>query len=89
MAEYPAVVDAAAVAVDHRTGLGAAAPGRHLQGIDADFGADVIGDRPAHDSTAEHIEHGAAVDLPGAGPMLGHVGALQAVRAVGVEAPLH
>ena len=34
MPEYPTRVDAAAVAVDHRSGFGSATPGRHLQSVD-------------------------------------------------------
>jgi len=74
--------------VHDRAGLGPAPPGRHLQGVDGEFGADVVGDRPAHDGAAEHVEHGAAVDLPGPGWMLGDVGAPQSVRAIGEETAL-
>ena len=46
-------------------GCGLAAPGGHLQGVDDQLGAHVVGDRPAHDAAGEHVEDGAAVDLPG------------------------
>jgi hypothetical protein len=49
-------------------------------------GADVVGDRPAHDRAAKYVEHGAAVDLPGAGGVLGDAGAPEPVRTVGDEA---
>jgi hypothetical protein len=61
----------------------------NLQGVDDQFGADVIGDRPAHHRAAEHIEHGAAVDLAGAGRMFCHVSAPQPVRSVGDKPALH
>jgi hypothetical protein len=49
----------------------------------------VVGDRPAHDPSAEHVEDRAAVDLPGPGGVLGDVGAPQPVRPIGDELALH
>ena len=58
-----------------------------VQGVDDEFGADVVGDGPAHDLAAEHVEHRGAVDLAFTGRVLG-VGALQPVRPVGDEPAL-
>ena len=52
----------AAVRVDDRARAGAALPARHLQGVDDELGADVVGDRPADDPSGEHVDDGAAVD---------------------------
>jgi hypothetical protein len=76
---------AAAVGMQDGSGFGAAAPDRHLQGVDDQFGAHVIGDRPAHDAAVEHIQHRAAVHRAGAGGVLGDVGAPQSVGRVGDE----
>ncbi len=38
-----------------------APPDRHLDGVDNELGADVIGDRPADGSSAERVEDLAAV----------------------------
>lgn len=80
---------AAPVGVDHGPGLRAAPPDRHLQGVDDQFGAHVVRDRPAHDFAGEHVEHRGAVDLACPGGVLGDVGALQQVRAGGDELALH
>ena len=73
----------------HGPGRGPAAPDRHLQGIDDQLGAHVIGDRPAHHLPGEHVEHRRAVDLPGPGGVLGDVGAPQQIRPSGHEPSLH
>ncbi|MDP9821157.1 hypothetical protein J2S59_000966 [Nocardioides massiliensis] len=70
-------------------GFWTASPGGHLQGVDDQLGAHVVGDRPAHHLPGEHIEHRAAVDLPGSGGALGDVGAPQQVRSSGRELALH
>jgi hypothetical protein len=56
------------------TGFRAAAPAGHLQGVDDQLGAHVVGDRPAHDGAAEDVEDGGAVDLALSGGVLGDVG---------------
>jgi hypothetical protein len=47
---------AAAVAVQHAAGRGPAAPAGHLQGVDDQLRAHVVGDRPAHDGAAEDVQ---------------------------------
>jgi len=54
-------------------------------GVDDEFGADVVRDRPAHDSPGPDVDHGGAVDLPLGGGVFGDVGAPEPVRAVGDE----
>ena len=48
--------------------LWSASPGGHLEGVNDELGAHVIGDRPAHDRRAEDVQDGAAVHLP---PLVG------------------
>lgn len=86
--ENPTRVDAAPVAVDDRPGLGPAAPGGNLEGVDNRLGPNVIGDRPADDAAAEHAEDRTAVDLALPRRVLGHVSDPEPVRAVGHELPL-
>ena len=68
---------------------GPAAPAGHLEGVDDQFGAHVVGDRPADDDPAEDVEHGGAVDLALAGGVFGNVGDPQSIRCVGDEPALH
>lgn len=72
-----------------RTDLWSASPGGHLEGVDDELGAHVIGDRPAHDRSAEDVQDGAAVHLPLTGGVLGDVGAPQPVRGISGEPALH
>ena len=62
-----------------------ASPARHLEGVDDELGADVIGDRPAHDASVERVEHDREIDVAVDGWVLGDVHHPQPVRAVGVE----
>jgi hypothetical protein len=61
------------------------APDRHLESVDDEFGTDVIGDRPAHNSSGVRVEHDRAIELAGVGAVFGHVHDPQPVRSVGVE----
>ena len=78
-----------AVAVDDGAGGWPAAPAGHLQGVDDQLGAHVVGNRPADHGAAEDVEHRGAVDLALAGGVLGDVGDPQPVGALGDEAALH
>jgi hypothetical protein len=49
----------------------------------------VVGDRPAHDHPAEHVEHGGAVGPAVSGGVLGDVDDPQPVGGVGDEPALH
>ena len=62
---------------------------RHLQGIDDQVGARVVGDRPAHNHPRIPIQHRAAVHRGCAGAVFGDVGDPQRVRTVGDEPTLH
>jgi len=70
-------------------GRGGGVPAGHLQGVDDELAAEVVGDGPAHDHAGPHVQDRAAVDLPLTGGVLGDVGAPQPVRAVGGELALH
>lgn len=85
--EHPGRVLRAPVGVDDGA-IRAALPAGHLQGIDDQFGADVVGDRPAHDLATERVDDRAAVDPAVRRAMLGDVGEPDPVRRVGAELPL-
>ena len=78
-----------AVAVNHGAGRGSAAPAGHLQGVDDQLGAQVVGDRPPDNGAAEDVEDRGAVDLALGGGVFGDVGDPQPVGCVGEEAALH
>ena len=65
------------------------APCRHLQGVDHQLGADVIGDGPAHDPAAPSVEDDGYVDLALGGGVLGYVADPQPVRALDAELAVH
>ena len=67
----------------------AAPPAGHLQGIDDQFGAQVVGDGPADHAATEHVQHGRQIDPALVGGVLGDVSDPEPVRAVGMELPLH
>jgi hypothetical protein len=48
---------------DALTAAEAAPPQRHLEGVDDELRADVVGDRPAHDASAPGVEDDGQVDL--------------------------
>lgn len=53
--------------VDALVGGRAPAPEGHLEGVDDELGAHVVGDRPAHDAAAPGVEDDGQVDLALAG----------------------
>jgi len=57
-------------------------------GVDDEFGADVVRDGPADDPPGPDIDDRGAVDLPFAGGVFGDVGAPQPVRAGRGELPV-
>ena len=61
----------------------------HAEGIEHEFGAQVPGHRPAHDSAAEHVEDDGQVQESRQGRHVGDVSHPQPVRGVGVELTLH
>jgi hypothetical protein len=75
------------VGVVHGPGGGFAAPDGHVQRVDDQFGAQVVGDRPADHEAAERVDHDRQVDLAVGGGVFGDVGAPQPVGLVGVEQP--
>jgi len=79
----------ALVAMTDRARRRSPSPTRHLQGIDDQVGARVVGDRPAHNHPRIHIQHRAAVHRAFAGAVFGDVGDPQRVRTVGDEPTLH
>ena len=78
------------VRVRHRRPLGRpAAPQRHLQRVDDELAAYVIGDRPTDDPAAPGVEHDGQVALALRGGVLGDVHDPQPVRSLGVEPAAH
>jgi len=89
-ASSPGCVLAAVIGVQHGTaGCWFAAPAGHVQGIDDEFGAQVIGDGPAHHPAGVHIQHYGAIQPALAGVVLGDVGHPQPVRPVRGELAVH
>ena len=81
---------AAVVGVADGPALGRpASPDRHLQGVDHELGADVVGDRPCDDPAAPGVQDHGQVDLATGPGVLGHVADPELVRAVHVEPPVH
>ena len=60
----------------------AAPPDGHLQGVDDELGADVIGDRPADHPPAPGVDHDGQIDLAVGGGMFGDVAHPQPVGSV-------
>lgn len=85
--EQPRGVLRAAVGVDDRAGLWAALPADHLEGVDEELGADVVGDGPADDPSGERVDDGAAVNPAVGGAVLGDVGEPDPVGSLGAERP--
>lgn len=78
------------VGVGDGAALGRAAPPEgHLDGVDDELGADVVGDGPPDDAAAERVEHDGQVHLALAGRVLGDVHHPQPVRSGRVEGPVH
>src|SRR5581483_6788217 len=65
-----------------------ALPEGHLQGVEGEVGAEVVGDLPAHDPPGEGVDDVGHEDEPGPGPHVGQVGDPQPVRRRRVEVPL-
>ena len=65
------------------------APGGHLQGVDDQLGADVIGNGPADDAAAPCVEDDGDVHLALGRGVLGDVADPQAVRALDGELAVH
>ena len=76
------------VAVVHQPGLGAAAMDRHLQRVDDELGAHVLGQLPADDQPGAQVLHGDQVAAALPGLQVGQVRAPQHVGRVGPEAAL-
>jgi hypothetical protein len=70
---------------DGLPGRWSASPAGHVQGVDDQLGAQVVGDGPAHHPAGEHVEHDCAVHPALAGAVLGHVGDPQRIRTVRAE----
>ncbi len=73
---------------DRLTGRWPAPPDGHLEGVDDELRAHVIGDRPAHDPAAERVEDDGQVGLAVLGRVLGDIHHPQAIRLGGIEGPL-
>jgi hypothetical protein len=80
---------AAPVAVVHQPGIGAAVPDRHFERFDDEFGAHVLGHRPAHAAAAEGVDDDREVGLARPGGDLGEIGHPEPVRRGGREVAAH
>ena len=61
---------------------------RHVQRVEDQFGAQMVGHRPPHHPAAEHIEYDGQVQESRRGRDVGDVGHPQSVRGLGHEATL-
>ena len=75
----------AVVRMQHCPGGRLAPPAGHVQGVEDQLGAQVIGYRPAHDPAGPYVQDDGAVQPALDGAVLGDVGDPQLVRAVGAE----
>ena len=75
--------------MNHGSGLWSASPPGHLERVDDDLGSDPVRDRPAHDPSAEGVDHRGAVDPPVFRAMLRDVAEPEPVRLVRAELSLH
>jgi len=57
--------------------------------FDDELGAEMVGDRPVHDSPGVHVQDSSAIHPPFGSAVLGDVGEPQPVGPVGVEPSLH
>ena len=73
---------------DGLAGGWAPSPDGHLEGVDDELGAHVIGDRPAHHAPGEGVEDHGQVGLAVLGRVLGDVHHPEAVGLGGIEGPL-
>lgn len=74
--------------MDHSPG-GLASPASHVDRVDDELGAQMIGDRPADASAREHVDHGRAVDPSLARSMLRDVSHSELVRGIRGEDSFH
>jgi hypothetical protein len=66
-----------------------AIPDRHLQCVDDQFGAQVVGHRPAHDAAGEDIQHHRQIQPPLTCGHIGDVGGPHPVRRRSGEVAVH
>jgi hypothetical protein len=80
---------AAVIGVVHQARRGVALADGHVQGVQDQFGAQMVGHRPAHDPAGEAVQHHRQVQPALVGALLGDVGHPQPVRPWRREVPLH
>lgn len=76
---------ASLVAVMDRTGARPAVPDRHLERVDDQLGAQVLGDRPSDDLSGEHVQDDGEVEPALAGGHVGDLGGPGPVRCGAVK----
>jgi len=76
------------VGVVNRARRWTAVPDRHLQRVDDQLRAHVLGHRPPDDAAAEAVQHDRQVEPALAGAVPGDVGDVEPVRCVGPEVAL-
>ena len=80
----------AVVGVDHGLSVrGSAPPPGHVEGVDDELGAQMVGDRPPDHPAGIDVEDDGAVHPALAGAVLSDVGDPQSVWPVGGEPPIH
>ena len=88
LSEHPGRVLAAVIGMGDGA-VGATPQAGHLEGVDDELGAEVVGDRPADDPSGPGVDDDGEVDPALAGAVLGDVLHPQPVRAVGAELAVH
>ena len=69
--------------------VGVVAAAGHVEGVDDELGAEVVGDRPAHDPAGPGVDDDGEIDPALTGGLLGDVGDPQPVGSVGTELAVH
>jgi len=82
MTEHPGSVLGSPIRMNDGSWFGLASPPRHIERVNNELCADVVGDRPSDHAAGEHVHDGRAIDLPGPPRMSRDVSDPELVRAV-------
>jgi hypothetical protein len=89
LAELHGGVLRAAIGVMDEPRSGAAVVDRHVEGIEYQLGAEVVGHRPAHDLAGESVEHESKIEAPFSASSIGDVRNPKAIGTFGCEVAHH
>jgi hypothetical protein len=78
---------AAVIGMVHQAGGRLALADGHIEGVQDQFGAQVVGHRPAHDPAGEAVQHHGQVQPALVGALLGDIGHPQPIRCRWGEPP--